>query len=199
MKGSTYHVKDGINWPIEIDHCREPPVNKCNYNSDLEAKSDVHQTGATFHGSVGRNALSGSPVAAPGRGPPAVHDSLSPGTTAPPTPARILSSAREMPRNAPNALAGGTAPVHISCTLSPPNSIPNNQGHDIPSPPGVGCYHCITQHHTDGQARVRIGYRGYIPRWVKGSTVSYTIREESFEHPYFAIFTAAMVAEATSM
>ncbi|KAI0441011.1 hypothetical protein F4803DRAFT_525038 [Xylaria telfairii] len=194
----SLHVKDDIEPPIEINHRRESLMDKCQYNFDLEVRSDGHQTGATLPSNVGDNGLSSFLVAALGRGPPAVHDSPGLGTTAP-TPARILFSAGGAPRNGPNPLAGETTPAHVSCADSLLNSIPNNQGHAATSPPRVGRYHCATQGRTDGQTRLRIGYRGDIPRWVKGSTISYSIREESFKHPYLARFTEAMVAEATGM
>ncbi|KAI0451713.1 hypothetical protein F5B21DRAFT_485833 [Xylaria acuta] len=193
------NVKDSVDPPIGIDHCGEPSTKKCNYNSDSEVEGDGHQTRVTLSGGPGATALRGSPAAAAGRGPPAVHDSLNLGKTAPLTPARILFSVREMLKNAFGTPASITTPAQISSAHSLLKLVLGNQGHAIALPPAVGCYHCATQRRADGTARAQIGVDGYIPRWLKGSTIDYIIHEESFKKPDLASFTAAKTVEATDM
>ncbi|KAI1741619.1 hypothetical protein F4680DRAFT_414548 [Xylaria scruposa] len=128
--------------------------------------------------------LSGSSVTAPSR---TAHYSFGPTMTAPPTPARVASS----------ALTGGTALMQIQ---SLPNLISGSQAHAIASPPGVGSsYRCATQRRANGTTRAQIGIDGYIPRWFNEATVDYIILEESFKTPDLAYFTATMAAEAIAM
>ncbi|KAI0554043.1 hypothetical protein F4679DRAFT_529261 [Xylaria curta] len=103
------------------------------------------------------------------------------GSIAPPIPARVLFSDESGAYTLPNFIFG-------------------SQARAIASPPGVGSsYHCATQQRADGTTRAQIGIDGYIPRWIKGATVTYVILEESFKTPDLACSTAAMVTKAIAM
>ncbi|KAI0469022.1 hypothetical protein F4859DRAFT_488262 [Xylaria cf. heliscus] len=193
------NVKDSVNPLTEIGHYGKPLMNKCNSNSSLEVESDEHQPGVTSSNIVGDCALSGSPVAAPSRGPPATNEILGLRTTAPLSPAQILFSIRGILGIGPSTVGSKIPPAHIYTGHSLLSPIPGDQGHTIASPFGICHYPCATQRHADGAARAQIGYYPYIPRWLTGEFVDYVINTESFVNPGLARFTARKAVEAIAM
>ncbi|RYP52439.1 hypothetical protein DL768_002405 [Monosporascus sp. mg162] len=61
----------------------------------------------------------------------------------------------------------------------------------------AGHHHCATQRRPD--TRLRVGTNGRIPRWKRGSTVTYIVRTESFPNPDMAAYTTGKLVEAVSM
>ncbi|KAI1117976.1 hypothetical protein F5Y14DRAFT_292281 [Nemania sp. NC0429] len=92
-----------------------------------------------------------------------------------------------------------SAPFLSIGTHLTPSSVPDNHRRTSHPTPRVGHYRCATQQRANATARARVGHDGYIPRWQKGSTIKYIVREESFSNHRLATFTAAKAVEATFM
>lgn len=168
------------------------------FDSELEAESDEDEREIAESGTPGGDVVIVSSVTnTPSRSRPATPGGLGLGMTALFSLTRIFPFARATVKDAFNTLA------QASFIYRPPSPILDIQRRaSIYSPglgPGVGPYHCATQRRSNDTARARIGHGGYIPRWQRGSTIKYIIREESFTNERLAIFTAAKAVEATFM